>query len=83
MLQKLGEHISNSYTRAAECEDRARQTNEKQPRASQLEMARAWRHIAKSYEYIASLERFLLDVHENGWPFSVEDLPKPPDELSL
>ena len=35
-----------------------------------------WRHVAKSYEFIVSLEKFLLDAHKNALPHEVEQLPK-------
>ena len=41
-------------------------------------MAEDWSHLAKSYEFVESLERFLLDIHKSGWPIDVERLPKPP-----
>ena len=33
-----------------------------------LEMERQWRHVAKSYEFIEGLERFLLDQQKNALP---------------
>ena len=33
-----------------------------------LEMERQWRHVAKSYEFIEGLERFLLDRQKNALP---------------
>jgi len=35
-------------------------------------------HVAHNYEFIGSLEAFLIDMHEKGWPIRVENLPKPP-----
>jgi hypothetical protein len=35
-----------------------------------------WEHAAKSYEFIESLERFLLDQQRNALPHDVEKLPK-------
>jgi len=40
---------------------------------------KGWRHLAKSYEFVESLERFLLDLHKKGWPLNIEDLPRPPE----
>ena len=37
-----------------------------------LEMERQWRHVAKSYEFIESLERFLLDQQKNALPQAEE-----------
>jgi hypothetical protein len=42
----------------------------------------ARRHLTKSYEFVESLERFLLDLHKKGWPLNVEKLPGPPEEGS-
>jgi hypothetical protein len=39
---------------------------------------RAWSHVAHNYEFIGSLEAFLLDMHEKGWPIRLANLPKPP-----
>jgi hypothetical protein len=38
-----------------------------------LEMERQWRHVAKSYEFIESLERFLLDQQKNALPQAGEN----------
>jgi hypothetical protein len=38
-----------------------------------------WRHLAKSYEFVASLERFLIDVQRNALPNNEENLPRNPD----
>jgi hypothetical protein len=78
MLQKLADHIASSYAQAADCEQRAKQAPDEASRASLLEMAKAWRHVAKSYEFVETLERFLVDAHKKGWLIKVEDLPKPP-----
>ena len=78
MLQKLAE-ASNSYMRADECDERARQAPDETLRASYLQLSRDWRRLAKSYEFTASLERFVLYA-ENGWPIRLVDLPRPPKE---
>jgi hypothetical protein len=46
--------------------------------AQYLEMAKHWSHLAKSYEYAETLERFLFETYKKGWPFEIENLPKPP-----
>jgi hypothetical protein len=38
-----------------------------------LEMERQWRHVAKSYEFIEGLERFLLDRQKNALPQAGEN----------
>jgi hypothetical protein len=40
------------------------------------ELGLQWEHVAKSYEFIESLERFLLDQQKNVLPHEVEKLPK-------
>jgi hypothetical protein len=41
-------------------------------------MASHWTRLADSYEFNVTLERFLHDTHKTGWPFQLEDIPKPP-----
>jgi hypothetical protein len=63
MLQKLGDHVRACYERAAECAEQAKtETNEK-IRNDLLKMEKTWTHLAKSYEFVQSLESFLLDAH--------------------
>jgi hypothetical protein len=70
MLQKLGTHIAACYERAANCSRRADATTDPEGKAGLLELARSWTHLARSYECVESLERFLLSAHksqtENG-----------------
>jgi len=61
MLQRLGDHISACLQRADECRQAAASETDERVRTQLLEMERQWRHVAKSYEFIESLERFLLD----------------------
>jgi hypothetical protein len=77
MFQKLADHIRGGYLLAADCDARAKRAIDEQSRKNHLQMARAWRHVARNYEYVESLERFLFDAYKNGWPLSIEDLPKP------
>jgi hypothetical protein len=78
MLQKLADHIAACRARAVDYEDRAGQIQDEAIRADYLEMAKRWNHLAETYEFVVSLERFLLDAHKSGWPFIVENIPKPP-----
>jgi hypothetical protein len=80
MLQKLADHIASSYALAVDCEERAKQAPDEASRTSLLEMATAWRHVARSYEFVESLERFLIDAHKNGQLVNVQKLPKMPLE---
>jgi hypothetical protein len=45
------------------------------------ELGLQWEHVAKSYEFIESLERFLMDQHKNALPHDVEKLPKDGPEV--
>ena len=66
MLQRLGDHISACLQRADECRQAAASETDERVRTQLLEMERQWRHVAKSYEFIESLERFLLDQQKNA-----------------
>lgn len=39
-------------------------------------MERQWRHVAKSYEFIESLERFLLEQQKHTLPKTGETPPR-------
>jgi hypothetical protein len=39
-------------------------------------MAKRWSHLARSYEFVETVERFLLDADKKvGSPFHLENLP--------
>jgi hypothetical protein len=61
VLQKLGDHIG-AAARAAEAERRAVSASDEKLRADNESMAESCRHLARSYEFVESLERFLLDA---------------------
>jgi hypothetical protein len=63
MLQKLGDHIRGYYERAAECAERAKAETDHTLRDDLLKMEKVWIVLAKSYEFVQSLESFLLDAH--------------------
>jgi len=77
MLQKLAEHIEAAKRKAAEAEERAARASSFD-RAQQLELAKAWRHVVSSYEFMVSMEKFLIDAHRSESPSKTDDLPKPP-----
>ena len=62
MLLKLSGHISNCLERAANAEQRAQDTASPQIRSDNEMLAQSWRHLARSYEFVESLERFLSDT---------------------
>lgn len=78
MLQKLADHIAAAKAMAAEAEQRALSASDESTRTEQSELARAWHHVAASYEFVLTLERFVTDAHHNHWPIRAEELPKMP-----
>jgi len=61
VLERLGDHIRNCDERAAQAEERAAQADEPQ-KSRQLDLAKWWAHLARSYEFAESLERFLTEL---------------------
>ena len=70
MLQILGKHIADCYARAEWCKRRAEQTAAADVQAEFLDLERSWLQLAKSYEFVETLERFLLSArnHPIGTP---------------
>jgi hypothetical protein len=60
MLQKLGEEIANALERAAEAEERAREATDPRFELDNERMAASWRLLARSFQYVESLEKFLI-----------------------
>ena len=85
MLQKLGDHITNCLTRAEDTERRGLEISDPEAKAQTKRMAKAWRHLARSYEFIESLERFLLDgrVTKNALPAPLPQCPKCSHDMRL
>jgi hypothetical protein len=75
MLQKLGDHIRACRQRADECEARLGKVADPAVNNQLEALAIQWRHLATSYEFVESLERFLLDQHRSTLPTEVEKLP--------
>ena len=63
MLQKLGDHIRECYERAAESAELAKSEQDEAMREKLFKLEQTWTHLAKSYEFVESLEAFLLDAH--------------------
>ena len=59
MLQKLGDHIQRCIEQAARAEARAAEVTD-----PSLKDAAQWTHLASSYQFAESLERFLLDAQK-------------------
>ena len=76
MLQKLGDHIAACRERANTCIAASTTETDARIRIQLLELAQQWEHVAKTYEFVASLERFLIDQQNHALPREVEQLPK-------
>jgi hypothetical protein len=85
MLQKLGDHITNCLARAEAAERRGLEISDPEFKAETGRMAKAWRHLARSYEFIESLERFLLDGYaaKNALPAQLPQCPKCHHDMRL
>src|SRR6185295_4141997 len=79
MLQQLGEYISACLQRADQCREAAAAETDDRVRGQFLALEQQWQHVAKSYEFIETLEQFLRASH--ALPPEVEILPKdfPPE----
>jgi hypothetical protein len=62
VLLKLSEHISNCLERAADAEHRALQSTDSATRSDSELLAQNWRHLASSYQFVESLQRFLSET---------------------
>jgi hypothetical protein len=58
MLLKLKSHISKCLERAADAERCARESTGAAVRRDNELMAQSWTNLARSYEFVQSLERF-------------------------
>jgi hypothetical protein len=78
VLQKLGEHIAEALEHAAAADQRAASVTDPELRLDNERMARTWRLIARTFQFVESLEQFLLDAQKN------KDLwrPKAPDDIA-
>jgi len=65
MLQRLSQHIAECYERAAHCKQRAEHTSDVARKTELLDFERTWTHLAHSYEFVESLERFLLSARNH------------------
>lgn len=70
MLQKLNQYIAACTERAADCRRRAEQMNDAALKADLLDIETRWLRLARSYEFVESLERFLLSGRKDGEPRS-------------
>jgi hypothetical protein len=61
VLQKLAEHIANALERAAAADQRASDAIDPVVRSDYERIAQNWRLLARSFEFVESLEQFLID----------------------
>ena len=61
MLHKLSDHVTECIARAADTERRAREATDSQLRQDLFDIARRWRHLAESYQFVESLDRFIVE----------------------
>jgi hypothetical protein len=65
LLQKLGTHIADALERARAAEARAHSATDPQLRIDNERMAQSWRVLARSFQFVESLEQFLIDSQRN------------------
>jgi hypothetical protein len=75
MLLRLRKHIAACLERARVADARALNSSDPVEKAEHYEMSRRWRHLARSYEFVESLERFLLDADRHKASLQ----PEPPE----
>jgi hypothetical protein len=61
MVLKLSDHVTECIARAADTERRAREATDSQLRQDLLDIAKRWRHLAESYQFVESLDRFIVE----------------------
>jgi hypothetical protein len=62
VLLKLANHIANCLDRAVDAEQRALEAQDPASRRDHELLAQSWRHLARSYEFVETLERFLSET---------------------
>ena len=62
MLRLLPEYIRDCRERAAECREIANGVIDENLKKQYLDIEHRWTHLVKSYVFVESLERFLLDA---------------------
>jgi hypothetical protein len=73
MLQKLSHHIAACLKRAADCRQRAAQTTDPAMKADLLDMEARWTDLAGNYEFVESLERFVLSARQHRETRTIEN----------
>jgi hypothetical protein len=57
----MGEHIADALNRAAAADQRAADAIDPDLKLDNERMARSWRLLARSFQFVEALERFLID----------------------
>jgi len=65
VLERLSDHIRSCYERAEQAERRAAEADEPQ-KSQDLQLAKWWAHLARSYEFVEGLEGFLLETDDEA-----------------
>lgn len=65
MLERLSDHIQACYERSAQAHERAAGAVEPF-KSRELNLSKWWAHLARSYEFASSLERFLLEADSDA-----------------
>jgi hypothetical protein len=73
MLQKLSHHIAACMERAADCRQRAEQIMDPAIKADLLDMETRWADLARNYEFVESLERFVLSARQHRETRTIEN----------
>jgi hypothetical protein len=61
VLQRLAAHISDALERATACQQSAKEAATPELKAEYQKMADRWQLLARSFQFVESLERFLID----------------------
>jgi hypothetical protein len=89
LLLKLSGHIADCLERAANAEQRALEAADSAIRNDNEMLARSWRHLARSYQFVESLERFLSEARNKTDALPpemlaiVEEQPAPPQNKPI
>jgi len=63
MLLRLSPHIAECLLSAAAADERAASEPDPAIKTDYEKMARTWRHLARSYEFVESLEHFVRETY--------------------
>ena len=74
MLLRLSQHITDCLDRAAEAARKATVANDPDTKADFEQIALNWSNLARNYQFIESLQQFLLDSERRR----KGDIPEPP-----